>query len=340
MKDCLGGARFVADGATRCPPQVDDTRRRELQVLSVEAAPKAKWRLARHAASARSRPLLTVRQALAEASSAKAALKAVTAHARARAAVKVAGNFFRKHKQDSSRVAKIAAGFAGAVRVAKIAADSIDATDETQAAAVLSSDDDEQTRVGVAASKEQSVNVEEHAKIKRARKRARDEAKKTKKEIRELKQKLAISETQAARISKERARSDSAVETERQRRVAAETEVANLKMQVDVLKIAVTSNKQLRQRISELERNYQQQQRQQTTTSRQPAPAATPTRAAMAKHIAELECAPLRGCAAEESPALKKKLLLKWHPDKQASPENAALATQVVQELQNRREWK
>merc|ERR1712224_202499 len=58
-----------------------------------------------------------------------------------------------------------------------------------------------------------------------------------------------------------------------------------------------------------------------------------------AKRMAELECAPLLRCSSAEHAVLKKKLLLKWHPDKQPSADHATLATQVMQEMQNRPEW-
>lgn len=60
----------------------------------------------------------------------------------------------------------------------------------------------------------------------------------------------------------------------------------------------------------------------------------------LAAKIADVECLPLRNCALEDKASLKKKLLLKWHPDKQPSPEQAVFATQVVQEMQNRSVWK
>lgn len=61
----------------------------------------------------------------------------------------------------------------------------------------------------------------------------------------------------------------------------------------------------------------------------------------VARRVAELECGPLRAGsrAAEGRAALKKKLLVKWHPDKQPSAEHVSLATHVMQELQNRPEW-
>lgn len=59
----------------------------------------------------------------------------------------------------------------------------------------------------------------------------------------------------------------------------------------------------------------------------------------VARQVADFECEPLRQSDGEQKLALKRKLLVKWHPDKQPSAEHVALATQVMQELQNRPEW-
>lgn len=59
----------------------------------------------------------------------------------------------------------------------------------------------------------------------------------------------------------------------------------------------------------------------------------------VARQVAKLECGPLQQTSPSWRSVLKKKLLLKWHPDRQPSREHAALATQVMQELQNRPEW-
>jgi len=64
-----------------------------------------------------------------------------------------------------------------------------------------------------------------------------------------------------------------------------------------------------------------------------------PTREELVEHFAKLECEPLWDCSDEARAVLKKKLLLKWHPDKQPTSQHVALATQVMQELQNRSEW-
>lgn len=59
----------------------------------------------------------------------------------------------------------------------------------------------------------------------------------------------------------------------------------------------------------------------------------------LAIQMAETECRPLKRCSAEEKAALKKKLLLKWHPDKQPSADHSSFATRVVQEMQNHAAW-
>jgi len=69
------------------------------------------------------------------------------------------------------------------------------------------------------------------------------------------------------------------------------------------------------------------------------AAAASPCAEVVARRVAELECGPLRLCGPEGRPALRRRLLAKWHPDKQPSSEHTALATRVVQELQSQPEW-
>jgi len=88
----------------------------------------------------------------------------------------------------------------------------------------------------------------------------------------------------------------------------------------------------LLKQVQELQRSSQ--------VSRPPVPAAIPTQQVLAKQIADMECRPLQGTKSKERAALKKKLLVKWHPDKQPSSEHAIVATSVVQEMQNCPEWK
>mmetsp|Transcript_113503 Transcript_113503/g.177494 ORF Transcript_113503/g.177494 Transcript_113503/m.177494 type:complete len:344 (+) Transcript_113503:66-1097(+) len=56
--------------------------------------------------------------------------------------------------------------------------------------------------------------------------------------------------------------------------------------------------------------------------------------------LAEFEVAPLKNCAVDAREALKKKIFLKWHPDKQPSKEHEVLSTKVMQAIQNETLWK
>jgi septal ring factor EnvC (AmiA/AmiB activator) len=64
------------------------------------------------------------------------------------------------------------------------------------------------------------------------------------------------------------------------------------------------------------------------------------TEADFVRSLVALEVGPLHQCTKDSREALKKRILLKWHPDKQPSEHHKSLATQVMQELQNSAEWK
>lgn len=83
------------------------------------------------------------------------------------------------------------------------------------------------------------------------------------------------------------------------------------------------------------------QELQQTSRFSVKAPSLSPrlSQQALVKQIAEMECLPLQRTSLQARRALKKKLLVKWHPDKQPSSDHVLIATAVVQELQNRPEW-
>jgi len=68
-------------------------------------------------------------------------------------------------------------------------------------------------------------------------------------------------------------------------------------------------------------------------------PSEADSKAAFVRSLVALEVGPLRQCEVASREALKKKILLKWHPDKQPSEEHRSLATQVMQELQNSEGW-
>jgi len=86
----------------------------------------------------------------------------------------------------------------------------------------------------------------------------------------------------------------------------------------------------LREKLARADALAEQQRRSRTAPC---------TKEELVKRLAEFECKPLRSCDQQGLAALRKKILLKWHPDKQPSQDHAALATQVMQELQNRPEW-
>lgn len=103
-------------------------------------------------------------------------------------------------------------------------------------------------------------------------------------------------------------------------------EVTWLRRRSQVQDEALRENAHLKQQI----RNMEAQSRAPTS----------PGQEEIIRKLVELECEPLRQCASDDRAALKKKILIKWHPDKQPSCDHVAFATQVTQELQNRPEWK
>lgn len=64
-----------------------------------------------------------------------------------------------------------------------------------------------------------------------------------------------------------------------------------------------------------------------------------PSQKEVVQRVAALECQPLKSAGQDARAAMKKKLLLKWHPDKQIGTDAAAFSTEVMQEIQNRCEW-
>uniref|UniRef100_A0A7S4SHS3 J domain-containing protein n=1 Tax=Alexandrium monilatum TaxID=311494 RepID=A0A7S4SHS3_9DINO len=107
---------------------------------------------------------------------------------------------------------------------------------------------------------------------------------------------------------------------ERRRRKEAEAAAATLRQRMQQREAEAA---RLRQQLREVEQRA----------------CAVPGRGAVVGALARLECEPLRCCAPQERAQLKKRLLLKWHPDKQPSAEHAELSKLVMQELQNREEW-
>lgn len=112
---------------------------------------------------------------------------------------------------------------------------------------------------------------------------------------------------------------------ERALRADLDRQCNDLLRQIQNIRAAQQENARLKRRIRELEASL-----------RIPRPV---SREEIVQEIAEIEATPLRGSNSERRQVIKKKLLLKWHPDKQPTADHEELATQVMQELQNRPEW-
>jgi len=90
-------------------------------------------------------------------------------------------------------------------------------------------------------------------------------------------------------------------------------------------------------RLAAIVKLQQQLRRSEEARARQKP--AEPSRQDVVRHLARMECEALLQAEDDVREKLKKKLLLKWHPDKQPSAAHSSLATQVMQEMQNRAEW-
>lgn len=109
---------------------------------------------------------------------------------------------------------------------------------------------------------------------------------------------------------------------EKERREEIERQLVWLRRRSDLYDEVQRENSRLKQELREVRRAPKK-----------------PSKEELAKQMAEMECLPFRRCTSAERVVLKKKLLLKWHPDKQPSPDHSVLATQVMQEMQNLPEW-
>jgi len=134
------------------------------------------------------------------------------------------------------------------------------------------------------------------------------------------------------------------VAAERERRREAEGEAAKLQLKcrlqeqafLKIKKDKAKENARLAAEKADLERKLKQMHKRTGAGSTKPCF----DNGHLATHMADAECGPLGRCAVEEKAALKKKLLLKWHPDKQPSADHSMFATRVMQEMQNCAEWR
>jgi chromosome segregation ATPase len=141
-------------------------------------------------------------------------------------------------------------------------------------------------------------------------------------ELRSMTAQLMAAKDRADALRQSREKQEMEFRTERERREDLEAQCAWLQRRSQLFEEAQRENSRLKQDLRE--------------ARRQPRTAGNDE---VVRKMADMECVPLRGRSSAERVAMKKKLLLKWHPDKQPSPDHAALATQVMQELQNRPEW-
>lgn len=149
-------------------------------------------------------------------------------------------------------------------------------------------------------------------------------------EVRRLTAQLASAKELSTALRERKEKHDMEFAAERRRREAAESDCFSLRRQLNAHGRLVDENSRLRQRLAEVEQSLRASEAEGRRRG---------CRQSVVGQIAELECGPLRQCTVEMRQTLKKKLLVKWHPDKQPSRDHAALATQVMQELQNRPEW-
>mmetsp|Transcript_131147 Transcript_131147/g.298577 ORF Transcript_131147/g.298577 Transcript_131147/m.298577 type:complete len:375 (+) Transcript_131147:20-1144(+) len=92
-------------------------------------------------------------------------------------------------------------------------------------------------------------------------------------------------------------------------------------------------NAELHGRLQVTQRQLQNERRLRAASVRPPPPAA-PTIAELARLVAKQEHRALQFDRGGDARVAEKKLLAKWHPDKQATSANADFATKVFQELQ------
>lgn len=127
-------------------------------------------------------------------------------------------------------------------------------------------------------------------------------------------------------------------------RQLAEDEVSKLRKEADELRrllrgaerSAMTSEMEARRLAGELD----EARRQQSRMHGRPSSLATATCLEdVVASLATLELRQLSKVSQQERTAAKRRLLLRWHPDKNGSGGGGELATRLMQEMQKRPEW-
>jgi len=153
----------------------------------------------------------------------------------------------------------------------------------------------------------------------------RDQALSRESEVRSITSQLMAAKDASDSLRKLKEVKDRELQAERFRREEAESQLALLQRRSRLLDETQRENSRMKQEIREL--RVEARRRPQIEKED------------VVKCMADVECAPLLQCSSAERVGMKKKILLKWHPDKQPSQHHASFATQVMQELQNRAEW-
>eukprot|EP00811_Abedinium_folium_P021780 NODE_30982_length_406_cov_2.419355.p3 GENE.NODE_30982_length_406_cov_2.419355~~NODE_30982_length_406_cov_2.419355.p3 ORF type:complete len:130 (+),score=39.36 NODE_30982_length_406_cov_2.419355:2-391(+) len=97
---------------------------------------------------------------------------------------------------------------------------------------------------------------------------------------------------------------------------------------------------ELQMKVRMLEETSERLRRQLHTQDRNPQVVGAAGHIEFVRRLAKLELAGLRDChSPPRRAALRKRLLLKCHPDQQPCQDQASLATQVMQEMQTQHDW-
>lgn len=273
----------------------------DIEVISVAPSDRALWRIQRHTARARGRPQLAVRRVIAAAEKIAAAGEVTTvADGRAKRRRLLSQTPPEVHVQPSEEVKKMR------LELAQMAA--------------------------------QKANSEALLAVER-------------RQLQELKaQSVAPSFQLAAEKRKSQAlqdKSDSLLrEKTRLWQEVQELRASQTGRTVPEAQLAAEKRKSqaLQEKMASQERRCEGLQRQvqdlQRASQASGTSSSSPNQQVLARQIAQMECRPLQNKAAPVRAALKKKLLVKWHPDKQPSVDHSAIATCVIQEIQNCAEWR
>lgn len=104
-------------------------------------------------------------------------------------------------------------------------------------------------------------------------------------------------------------------------------------------RVMEAENAELRQRLSNGDDAENVRLRRELEAVLAGQAAREPSRQEVVRWVATLECLSLKSVGQVKRVAMKKKLLLKWHPDKQIGAESASFSKEIMQEMQNSLDW-